>query len=169
MARPDDCIQEANQGNGGTPECGDETGSGLGGPGLAISPDNANVYVTGQNDIAEFARTPVQFSLNVSRQGAGNGTVTDDTGSISCPPTCSHAYPQGSHVTLTANPASGSAFAGWSGGGCSGTGACSVTTNSDQNVTAAFETFRRRVRGARRSVRPSRPSTAPPARGSQAR
>ena len=33
-------------------------------------------------------------------------------------------------VTLTATPASGSTFAGWSGGGCSGTGTCTVTLSS---------------------------------------
>ncbi|MEK7520185.1 MAG: hypothetical protein AAB581_03030, partial [Patescibacteria group bacterium] len=29
-------------------------------------------------------------------------------------------------------------FTGWSGGGCSGTGGCSVTMNSNQTVTASF-------------------------------
>jgi N-acetylneuraminic acid mutarotase len=41
---------------------------------------------------------------------------------------------------LTAAPSSGSTFAGWSGGGCSGTGTCVVTMSSDQAVTATFNT-----------------------------
>ena len=41
-------------------------------------------------------------------------------------------------MTLTATPASGSTFAGWSGGGCSGTGTCTVAMSADQNVTATF-------------------------------
>jgi beta-lactam-binding protein with PASTA domain len=41
-------------------------------------------------------------------------------------------------VTLTAQPAAGSTFGGWSGGGCSGTGTCTVTTNADTTVTATF-------------------------------
>jgi P pilus assembly chaperone PapD len=41
-------------------------------------------------------------------------------------------------VTLTATPSQGSSFTGWSGGGCSGTGACRVTLNSDQTATATF-------------------------------
>jgi hypothetical protein len=41
-------------------------------------------------------------------------------------------------VTLTASPASGSSFSGWSGGGCSGTGTCTVTMGADQAVTASF-------------------------------
>ncbi len=65
--------------------------------------------------------------------------MTDDQGGISCPPTCSHSYPTGSRVTLTANPGNGSSFAGWSGGGCSGTGTCTVTMSADTNVTATFD------------------------------
>jgi hypothetical protein len=41
-------------------------------------------------------------------------------------------------VTLTASPDSGSSLAGWSGGGCSGTGSCAVTMTADQTVTATF-------------------------------
>jgi hypothetical protein len=41
-------------------------------------------------------------------------------------------------VTLRADPSSGSTFAGWSGGGCAGTGACSVTVTGSTQVTATF-------------------------------
>jgi hypothetical protein len=41
-------------------------------------------------------------------------------------------------VTLTATPHAGSAFVGWSGGGCSGTGVCQVIMTSDTAVTATF-------------------------------
>jgi len=41
-------------------------------------------------------------------------------------------------VTLTAIPDTGKTFVGWSGGGCSGTGACVVTMNADTTVTALF-------------------------------
>jgi hypothetical protein len=41
-------------------------------------------------------------------------------------------------VTLTATPATGSAFTGWSGGGCAGTGPCTVTMDTAKTVTAAF-------------------------------
>jgi hypothetical protein len=77
-------------------------------------------------------------TLTVSRSGTGSGSVTSSPAAIDCGATCSHAYDQGTPVTLTATPASGSTFAGWSGGGCSGTGICSVTLGSPQAVTATF-------------------------------
>ena len=44
---------------------------------------------------------------------------------------------QGTTVTLTATPSSGSVFAGWL-GACSGTGDCVVTMDDDKSVTATF-------------------------------
>ena len=41
-------------------------------------------------------------------------------------------------VTLTATPNGASAFTGWSGGGCSGTGTCVVTMDQARSVTATF-------------------------------
>jgi lysophospholipase L1-like esterase len=41
-------------------------------------------------------------------------------------------------VTLHATPSDGSRFAGWKGGGCSGTGRCTVRLDADQSVTATF-------------------------------
>src|SRR5256886_6514472 len=52
---------------------------------------------------------------------------------ISCGATCLHGFDDGTVVTLTASPAAGSTFAGWSGGGCSGTSTtCQVTMQSNQ-------------------------------------
>jgi Divergent InlB B-repeat domain len=67
--------------------------------------------------------------------GTGTGTVTGP--GISCPATCSGSYGASSTVPLSATPAAGSRFTGWS-GACSGTAACSVPTSSDQTVTATF-------------------------------
>src|SRR2546430_8135467 len=43
------------------------------------------------------------------------------TPEINCGANCSASYPSGTAVTLTTNPATGSTFTGWSGGGCTGT------------------------------------------------
>jgi hypothetical protein len=81
---------------------------------------------------------PIMRTLTVARAGAGTGTVTSSPAGISCGSTCSHAFANGTSVTLAAVAASGSSFAGWSGGGCSGTGACVVPLSADAIVTATF-------------------------------
>ncbi|HZT16947.1 MAG TPA: hypothetical protein VFA19_13475 [Gaiellaceae bacterium] len=65
----------------------------------------------------------------------GNGTVTG--GGISCPSTCTASEPLNAGVTLTATPASGYAFTGWT-GDCTGTGSCTLTMSADRSVTATF-------------------------------
>jgi hypothetical protein len=79
-----------------------------------------------------------QFVLTVSRTGNGSGTVTSSPTGISCGADCTESYNAHTVVTLTAAPAAGSVFTGWSGGGCSGTGTCQVTVTSTTSVTAAF-------------------------------
>jgi len=87
-----------------------------------------------QQGIAVFS-APV---LTVAESGTGTGTVTSSPAGIECGSTCSSGFGAGQEVTLTATPDAGSEFAGWSGGGCSGTGPCVATLNADVNVTAQF-------------------------------
>jgi len=49
------------------------------------------------------------------------------------------SYPFGTKVTLAASSDGGSTFSGWSGGGCSGTGSCTLTIEVDTAVTATFD------------------------------
>jgi subtilisin family serine protease len=77
-------------------------------------------------------------TLTVTKGGAGTGTVTSSPAGIDCGSTCSHSFDAGTSVTLTATATAGSSFAGWSGGGCSGTGTCQVTMNAATSVTATF-------------------------------
>lgn len=74
--------------------------------------------------------------LTVSTFGAG--TVTSNPTGINCGLTCSASFPSGNNVILTASPATGSFFSGWSGSGCSGTGTCTVTMNAAKSVSAGF-------------------------------
>src|SRR5207245_7408690 len=53
---------------------------------------------------------------------------------------CSASYASGAVVDLTAVAASGSTFEGWSGGGCSGTGICSLTLAESTTISASFAT-----------------------------
>jgi hypothetical protein len=82
---------------------------------------------------------PPLFTLHISKNGTGTGTVTSSPAGISCGSTCSHSYPSGTQVTLTAKAAVGSTFAGWSGSGCSGTGTCKVKMSAAKSVTATFK------------------------------
>jgi hypothetical protein len=78
--------------------------------------------------------------LTVARAGTGSGTVTSAPAGIDCGATCAVSFPVGSSVGLTATPADGSAFTGWS-GDCSGAAACTVTMDTGRNVTATFATI----------------------------
>jgi hypothetical protein len=78
------------------------------------------------------------YALTVTRAGTGTGAVTSNPTGIDCGATCTASFASGAVVTLTATPASGSTFTGWS-GACSGSGACSVTMDAAKNVTASFD------------------------------
>ncbi|MEW6220281.1 MAG: DUF1566 domain-containing protein [Thermodesulfobacteriota bacterium] len=80
----------------------------------------------------------VQHQLAVLRPGGGAGTVTSSPPGIDCGATCEALFDAGTPVTLTATPLPGSAFVGWSGGGCTGTGDCVVPLAADTTVSAEF-------------------------------
>jgi hypothetical protein len=84
------------------------------------------------------ATVTTTFTLAVSKSGTGSGTVTSSPAGINCGATCSGTYNSGTSVVLTAAAASGSTFAGWSGGGCTGTGTCTVAITGATTVTARF-------------------------------
>ena len=75
------------------------------------------------------------YALDVTKSGTGSGTVAG--GAINCGATCSANVASGTAVTLTATPAAGSTFGGWS-GACTGTGSCVVTMTAARAVTATF-------------------------------
>jgi uncharacterized repeat protein (TIGR02543 family) len=83
----------------------------------------------------------VTFPLAVSVVGSPGGTVASKPSGIDCGKTCIANFKSGVQVTLTATPAPGFVFAGWSDNGeCSGTGACTLTMNKNQSLTANFST-----------------------------
>lgn len=92
--------------------------------------------------LARFAlRSPPvgTVTLSIDPSGEGAGTVTSDLAGIDCGETCSAAFKDGAEVVLTAMAERGSEFAGWSGGGCSGTRTCTVILTSALTVTATFD------------------------------
>jgi hypothetical protein len=78
------------------------------------------------------------FSITTLRNGTGAGTVTSTPAGVSCGATCSAGFDDGTRMTLTATPAVGSSFIGWSGGGCAGTGVCTFVLNGAKTITATF-------------------------------
>jgi uncharacterized repeat protein (TIGR02543 family) len=79
----------------------------------------------------------LSYATTVTRSGTGTGTVTSSPTGLSCGATCTLSKPYGSTMTLTAVPAAGSAFTGWS-GACSGGGTCTVTVDGAKSVGAVF-------------------------------
>jgi hypothetical protein len=85
----------------------------------------------------EFGATArPRLSVDVEELG-GMGTVSSNPAGIACGTNCEAAFDRHTAATLTAAAAAGSRFTGWS-GGCSGTGACTVTLDAAASVTATF-------------------------------
>ncbi|MCL4807098.1 MAG: hypothetical protein KJ062_04795, partial [Thermoanaerobaculia bacterium] len=80
----------------------------------------------------------LHYRLDVVRNG--NGNVRLEIGGVleTCARECSAVVAYGASVSLAASPDPGSRFAGWLGGGCSGTGACTVTMDGAKTVSATF-------------------------------
>lgn len=77
------------------------------------------------------------FTLTATKAGGGSGSVASSPAGINgCTASCSASF--SGTVQLTASPSSGSTFAGWSGGGCSGTAGCTVNLTANTTVTATF-------------------------------
>lgn len=129
----------------GLESCLDSNGSSSPGNLNTSTPGSHSYTVTatskdGQKTTAQITYTVAapDYALTVSKAGSGSGTITSTPAGIECGGSCSANYEEGSVVTLTAKPASGSSFTGWSGAGCSGTGTCEVRVDSDQTITATF-------------------------------
>jgi len=82
---------------------------------------------------------PPSFVLFVTKSGTGSGGIIS-SGTVLCDSNCRAAFlpPPDRTITLTAVPAAGSRFVGW-GGGCSGTGPCTVAGNTTVAVVAVFD------------------------------
>ena len=80
-------------------------------------------------------------TLTINKSSAGASSILSVPSVVNCDASCSVAsgsFVDGSSVTLTSIVNSPYTFAGWSGGGCSGTGACTFTITGDTAITATY-------------------------------
>jgi NHL repeat-containing protein len=133
-------------------------------PGLAV--DNSEqasqgrVYVTSGNTNqagvyayppgAATEADPLPPTVPVSLAAIGAGAITSQVAGVECASSCEAELRAGRRLTLGATPEPGSAFLGWSGEECSGTGSCTVVAAEPLEVSARFA-----------------PLTGPPAPGEQ--
>ncbi|CAN5778776.1 hypothetical protein BH11MYX3_BH11MYX3_01920 [soil metagenome] len=90
--------------------------------------EDASIDAPGSSDV----------ELALTLAGGGSGTVTSSPAGITCGAECTASFAKDTVVTLTAAPATGSVFGGWS-GGCTGTlPTCDVTLATAATVTATF-------------------------------
>jgi hypothetical protein len=116
--------------------------------GLADGSGTSTVTVTDQSNPGKTASATITCgagataTLTIVRAGSGAAqtTVSSNVGAINCGSTCADSYPVGTPVILSAVTLGGSTFTGWSGGGCSGTGTCSLTLSANTTVTATTTT-----------------------------
>jgi uncharacterized repeat protein (TIGR02543 family) len=112
-------------------------------PQLAIGGDGMTTVVwnrfDGSDVVVEYVSSAAtNRTLTSQLNGDGTGTVSSVPAGINCGSACSAGFRFASSVTLTADPAAGSTFAGW-GGDCSGSSpTCTVTMLGDRSVTATF-------------------------------
>ena len=106
-------------------------------PGYTFSPANRSyTNVVSSQTAQNYSAILTTYTLTVSKTGAG--TVTSVPAGIDCGATCTSNFSFFSTVTLTAKPAAGYSFTGWS-GACTGTGTCTVTMDAARSVTANFQ------------------------------
>lgn len=97
--------------------------------------------------VSKLVITPTyQHPVNVTVTGVGSGTITSSSGTpatprnISCTSgTCTSWFDRNGQVTLMPVPSIDSYFKGWTGGGCSGSGNCTISSlSAETDVQAEF-------------------------------
>jgi hypothetical protein len=88
----------------------------------------------------EACATPASatlYSVTVAKAGTGAGTVASSPAALNCGSTCKASVASGTSLALSATPAAGSTFTGWS-GACIGSGTCALVVDAAKTLTATF-------------------------------
>ena len=109
-------------------------------PQVVVDPDGVATAVWRRNSVIQTASTELpRFTLDVTREGNGTGTVTSTPTGIDCGSDCTEDFTSYTNVTLTATPDAGSSFTGWAGSceGAAGT-TCELEMTQAAAATATF-------------------------------
>jgi hypothetical protein len=114
---------------------------------IATTANGATVTATSSLQIVPTTGTVTLPTLALYKVGLGTGTVASSPAGITCGPqaTCTGSFPLNTPVTLTATPAAGSSFGGWS-ANCVTTPVntaaltCTVSLSTNDSVGAIFNT-----------------------------
>ena len=131
-----DCQEDFTEGTVVTLGAGADPGSSFTGwSGHADCNDGVVTMNAARDCVAEFELE--QYTVAVSKAGAGSGTVTSSPAGIDCGSDCSENFDHGTVVNLTPSPDPDSEFVGWSGHADCADGV--LTMNGDRTCVAEFE------------------------------
>lgn len=106
------------------------------------APDGATCMMTldaVKTAFAFFELVASPSTLTVTRSGNGSGTVTATANGIACGSDCSATAANGSSIVLTAVPATGASFTGWTGCDAPAGATCTMSMTASKTVTAIFD------------------------------
>lgn len=108
----------------------------------AYAINDANLSCNGDDATFTTSSTATKYTLTVARTGTGTGAITSSPAGVSCGgggSICNYDFNANTNVTLTETPSSYNTFAGWSGGGCTGTNStCVVSMTAAKTIMASF-------------------------------
>ena len=135
---PTTCTASFTAGTSVTLAASASSGSKFSGFSGGCSGTSCQITVSGDQSVSATFATASPDSAQVTVAVSGQGAVTSSPAGINCPSTCSATFDNGTAITLTAAPASGSTFSGFT-GDCSGsTCQLSISSGKNLNVNATF-------------------------------
>ena len=103
------------------------------------NPRNRKPVTKPRIDVAAALNSLADFTVGTTGTGSGSVSIVTPRGTTMCSTTCPLTLAVGTPVKLTARPARGSRFTGWTGAACRGS-VCTISLSSAQTLTATFTT-----------------------------
>lgn len=100
-------------------------------------PRNRKPVTKPRINVAAALNSLVPFTVGTDGTGSGSVSIATPRGTTVCSTSCPLTLATNTQVKLTAKPARGSRFTGWTGAACRNT-VCTISLSSAQTVTATF-------------------------------